>query len=135
MGMKTKQGAVIADINMVPFIDIVLVVLIIFLVTAPSFVKPVLDVKLPKATAGKEEPSKPAKVVLGITGQLAFNGEVVSEKVFTEKLKALLTQNPEVPVILSADKDVVHGKVVSMIDLLKKNGVKKFAVSVEPSDN
>lgn len=130
----TDNKEIIADINMVPFIDIVLVVLIIFLVTAPAFVKPIVDVQLPKAAAAKQEPPQFIKVSIGITGQIAVNGKLIKETELEATIKQIVDQESEMAVVIAADKDVAHGKVVSVIDKVKRSGVRKFAVSVEPED-
>ncbi|MBK7960824.1 MAG: biopolymer transporter ExbD [Bdellovibrionales bacterium] len=133
MAMKYETGdnEVIADINVVPLVDIVLVVLIIFMVTAPMFIKPTINVNLPKAVSGDK--TTPSKLSLAITadGRINLNGNFVDENAVSAKAAEELSRNPEIQAIISADKDVPHGKVIALLDIVKNVGVKKFAISIE----
>lgn len=133
MSMKYETGdnEVIADINVVPLVDIVLVVLIIFMVTAPMFIKPTINVNLPKAVSGDK--TTPSKLSIAITadGRINLNGNFVDENAVSAKAAEELSKNPEVQAIISADKDVPHGKVIALLDIVKNVGVKKFAISIE----
>lgn len=121
----------ISDINVVPLVDIVLVVLIIFMVTAPMFMKPSINVNLPKAATGEQ--SVPTQLSITITkdGRTVLNGANADEDGIRAKAQEEVGKNPEVQAIISADQDVPHGKVVQVIDLVKGSGVKKFAISIE----
>lgn len=131
MGMKYQDEEPLSDINVVPLVDIILVVLIIFMVTAPMFIKPSINVNLPKASTGEQ--TQPGKLNISITadGRLNLNGTFTDENAITNKAKEELAKNPEVQAVISADKDVAHGKVVSILDLIKAVGVKKFAISID----
>lgn len=121
----------ISDINVVPLVDIILVVLIIFMVTAPMFIKPTINVNLPKAASGDQ--TMPSKLNIGLTadGRINLNGSFVNEEAVQQKAAEELAKNPDVQAIISADKDVPHGKVVGVLDIVKGVGVKKFAISIE----
>jgi biopolymer transport protein ExbD len=132
MAMKIgDNNEEIADINVVPLVDIILVVLIIFMVTAPMFMKPTINVNLPKAASGdKTAPSK-LNIALTADGKINLNGSFVDENAVREKATEEVGKNPEVQAIISADKDVPHGKVIGLLDVVKTAGVKKFAISIE----
>ncbi len=121
----------IAAINVVPLVDIILVVLIIFMVTAPLVLKPVIDVNLPKSSSGDESPPAPLNVAIGRDGSIAVNGQVAS----TEQLAALAAQavagKPDTAAILQADKTVTLETLTAVIDIIKTAGVKKVAFSIE----
>lgn len=137
MASKYTQSddEVIADINVVPLVDIVLVVLIIFMVTAPLFMKPSINVNLPKAVSGdKTSPSKLA-ISMAADGKVFLNGSAATEDQIKLKTEEEVKKNPEVQAVISADKDVAHGKVVTMMDLVKSIGVKKFAISIEKNNS
>lgn len=122
---------VIADINVVPLVDIVLVVLIIFMVTAPMFIKPTINVNLPKAASGDQ--TAPSKLNIAITadGKINLNGSFVDEAAVQKASLEAVQKNADIQAIISADKDVPHGKVVGVLDIVKSAGVKKFAISIE----
>lgn len=127
----TDQQDEISDINVVPLVDIILVVLIIFMVTAPMFMKPSINVNLPKAVSGdKTAPSK-LSISMAADGTIFLNGSKATEDQVKLKAEEELQKNPEVQAIISADKEVPHGKVVGMMDIIKSVGVKKFAISIE----
>jgi biopolymer transport protein ExbD len=131
MAKLGQDDEVISDINVVPLVDIVLVVLIIFMVTAPMIMKPAINVNLPKAGSG--DPSAPSQLSISIAtgGQLLLNNGKSDEASISAKATTEVGKNPEVQAIISADKDVPHGTVVRIIDLVKSAGVKKFAISIE----
>lgn len=121
----------IADINVVPLVDIVLVVLIIFMVTAPMFMKPTINVNLPKAASGDQTAPSKLNIALTADGRINLNGGFVSEEDVRAKATEEVAKNADVQAIISADKDVPHGKVVGLLDIVKGVGVKKFAISID----
>lgn len=131
MGMKFESDEPISEINVVPLVDIILVVLIIFMVTAPMFMKPSINVNLPKAASGdKSTPSK-LNISLTVDGKTNLNGSFVTDAEVSTKALEEVVKNPEVQAIISADKDVAHGRVVGLLDIVKAAGVKKFAISID----
>jgi biopolymer transport protein ExbD len=128
---KTSEDGAIAEINVVPLVDIILVVLIIFMVTAPMIMKPSIAVNLPKASSGDSTAPSPFSISLSKEGVISLNGKTASNDEIKAEAIAQLKKNPEVQAIIAADKDVPHGRVVEMIDLVKQAGVKKFAISID----
>jgi biopolymer transport protein ExbD len=130
-GKFDSQDDVIAEINVVPLVDVILVVLIIFMVTAPMIMKPSINVNLPKSATG--DATKPSKLNISIAadGQVQLDGKKVSDSDIAALAKDEFAKNPEVQAIISADKDVAHGKVVSILDIVKSAGVKRFAISID----
>ncbi|MEK2689810.1 ExbD/TolR family protein [Bdellovibrio sp. GT3] len=132
MAMKNgENNEAIADINVVPLVDIILVVLIIFMVTAPMFIKPSINVNLPKAASGDQTAPSKLNISLTADGRINLNGAFVDEATVKAKAMEEVTKNTEVQAIISADKDVPHGKVVGLLDIVKGAGVKKFAISID----
>ena len=121
----------IAEINIVPFVDIILVVLIIFMVTAPVLLKPSINVNLPKAGSGDNTTPSELAVAITAKGDVSLNGKPSDEAGLATYSKELVGKNPEVQAIISADKEVSHGKVVTIIDAIKSAGVKKFAITID----
>ena len=128
---NSSDDEILSEINVVPLVDVILVVLIIFMVTAPVIMKPSIGVNLPKAASG--EATKPSKlsIVIRGDGQLSLDGK----KVDGEEIKRVAAQeiqlNPDIQAVIAADKDVAHGLVVSVLDMVKSAGVKKFAISID----
>lgn len=121
----------IAEINIVPFVDIILVILIIFMVTTPIIMKPSINVNLPKAESGDD--TTPSKLGITITadGRILLNGEPSNEAQIKAYASEVVTSKPDIQAIISADKDVAHGQVVAVIDAVKSGGVKKFAITID----
>ncbi len=132
MAMKMDlDNEAIADINVVPLVDIILVVLIIFMVTAPMFIKPTINVNLPKAASGDQTAPSKLNIALTVDGRINLNGVFVDEATVRQRAMDEVVKNADVQAIISADKDVPHGKVIGLLDIVKTAGVKKFAISID----
>jgi biopolymer transport protein ExbD len=131
-GEGDDNGQMIAGINVTPLVDITLVLLIIFMVTATYIVNPSIKVDLPQAASGTDQ----MKTTLGLTlmkdGALYLNGERSSDAGVARFIATTLPGNPDLQAIIAADKAVPHGDVVHVIDLVKRAGVRRFAINVDP---
>jgi biopolymer transport protein ExbD len=136
MGVKLDGGDddVISDINITPFVDIILVVLIIFMVTATYIVAPSIKVTLPDAATGDGTEESSLGLTLAADGSLYLNGEQVSELRLREVIRSEKERKVDVVCLIAADKTVMHGEVVGLIDLVKQEGVARFAINIEPVD-
>lgn len=130
-GKYSDDNEAIAEINVVPLVDIILVVLIIFMVTAPMFMKPTINVNLPKAASGEQTAPSKLNIALTPDGRINLNGIFVDEEAIRIRATEEVGKNVEVQAIISADKDVPHGRVVGILDIVKGAGVKKFAISID----
>ena len=133
----TDEGgdSIIADINVTPLVDIVLVLLIVFMITVPKIVStPSIKVNLPKAaTADQTE-----KSTLALTLQrspsgydLYMNGEKTNEGALRSTIPGMLAKNANLQAIIAADKGIAYGDVVHIVDLVKQLGVVKFALNTD----
>jgi biopolymer transport protein ExbD len=130
-GKYSQSDEAIADINVVPLVDIILVVLIIFMVTAPMIMKPSIKVNLPQAASGEQTVQTQLSVTIAANGTLSLNGKPADAATISNEAKNALAQNPELQAVIAADKDVPHGTVVQVLDLIKTAGIKKFAISID----
>ena len=121
----------ISEINIVPFVDIILVVLIIFMVTTPLIMNPSIAVNLPKSGTGDDTAPSELSIAIRADGGLALNGKPADEASINSYAQELAGKRPDVQAIISADKDVPHGRVVGIIDAVKSGGVKKFAITID----
>lgn len=132
---SVQQGrGPIVGINVTPMVDVVLVLLVIMMVSATYIVAQSLKVELPKSASVDENTASPTAVTVTKDKKLLFNQQPVSEAELREKLKGAVAANPEVNLIVSADKDTPHGDVVHVIDLAKLEGIAKFAINVEHAE-
>lgn len=120
----------IAEINIVPFVDIILVVLIVFMIATP-FMKPSFNINLPKAASGDQTTPSQLNVTLTADGKMLLNGKMASSEEITAFATETLLSRPDTQAIIAADKDVSHGRVMELIDVVKSAGIKKFAITID----
>ena len=130
-GSDDDAGRMIVDINVTPLVDITLVLLIIFMVTASLIVNPAIKVDLPKAASGTEQIKTTLALTLTKDGALYLNGERSSDEAVVKYIGGELPKNPELQAIIAADRSVSHGDVVHIIDLVKRTGVHRFAINID----
>jgi biopolymer transport protein ExbD len=121
----------ITNINVTPLVDITLVLLIIFMVTATYIVSPQIKVELPKAVTAETSDLQTFAVVISKDGKMFLNGEPTDEEKIAGHIDERIKNTPDLQVVISADKMVYHGDVIRIVDLVRRHGVKKFAINVE----
>ena len=132
MQLGSNNDQLMSDINVTPFVDVMLVLLIIFMVTAPMMVQGV-DVDLPKATS-KALKGGEDRLIISVDEQskVFINEQVVSVEFLTKKLGAILENFDKNNVYLRADKKVSYGVVVNVISKIKKAGVDSLGMITLP---
>jgi biopolymer transport protein ExbD len=122
----------ITGINVTPLVDIVLVLLIIFMVTAKLIVSKSVPLDLPKAASGSDIQTV-FSVVLSADGITQVDGKTLpSDDAIFPLAKAAREKNPELRAVIKADNTVTHGRVIHVLDLLKQAQVGKIAFGVSP---
>jgi biopolymer transport protein TolR len=123
---------ILASINIIPFVDIVLVLLVIFMLTSAAIVRASLRVELPKAASGGSRVESTLNLIYGKDGKLLLNGrEMPSLAEAGRIIRGEATANPKTQAVIAADTAVPYGRVVELIDLVKQNGVSAFALDIE----
>jgi biopolymer transport protein ExbD len=130
---SNEDESLISEINVTPFVDVVLVLLVIFIVTAPAMVKDTLGLKLPKAASADGSAMDTLGVAVTRQGQILLNGTIATEEALTAAVKSAIEKNPEAQAIIAADNESRHADLVRTIDLVKGAGMKRFALQVEKS--
>jgi biopolymer transport protein ExbD len=123
----------ISGINVTPLVDITLVLLIIFMVTATYIASGGIKIDLPKAASGTEQTKSTLALSLTKDGTLFLNGEKTSDAAVVKFIGETLPRTPDLQAIIAADRVVPHGDVVHVIDLVKRAGVRRFAINVDPA--
>jgi len=121
----------ITGINVTPLVDITLVLLIIFMVTATYIVRESIEVELPRAAHGGESVGIMLNVVLTRDAKIFVDGVESDEAALRKKVEEALAKDKEARAIISADKESFHGQVVHIIDVIKGEGIAKFAINIE----
>ncbi len=153
-----NQDEEITGINVVPLVDIVLVLLIIFMVTANLMAKPAIDMELPSADTGESKERNQFSLLLGKEGEVAIGEKAVSEASIKSEFKqifdnykkdkrenamakgrtisdntATVMARNELTMVIQADKEVSHGRIIYFIDAARKVGILKYAFNVDPA--
>jgi biopolymer transport protein TolR len=132
MAFKSNSESLMGEINVTPLVDVMLVLLIIFMVTAPMMVEGV-DVSLPEATAKPLAAEKePLVVTVDKSGQVFINNLQVQMDFLQDKLKKILEGRQNKELFFRADKDVAYGWVVRVMSEIKAAGVEKLGMVTEP---
>jgi biopolymer transport protein ExbD len=127
------DDGLIAGINVTPLVDVTLVLLIIFMVTAKILVSQGMLMDLPKAASG-ESIQTVFSVELAADGRTRVDSELVkSDESVSDLAKGARARNKDLRAVIRADKTVEHGRVIHVLDLLKRAGVAKIAFAVTPS--
>ncbi|AGC42181.1 ExbD/TolR family transport energizing protein [Myxococcus stipitatus DSM 14675] len=121
----------ITGINVTPLVDVVLVLLIIFMVTANFIVRETVEVDLPRAANGGETVQGLVNVVLDKEGKFYFDGTLVTEAELTQKVAEAVAKDKDTRAIISADQSIAYGQVMRLIDTVKGQGIAKFALNIE----
>lgn len=126
-----NDSDMISEINITPFVDVVLVLLVIFMVTAPMMVQEVMSVKLPKSKSSEKSESKTIAVSLSKAGQIIFNGKMVDASLLYDLAVKAKNDFEDLQLIISADKEAKHGDVIVILDKVKQAGINNFAFQIE----
>jgi biopolymer transport protein TolR len=125
------DGGMISGINVTPLVDITLVLLIIFMVTATYIVRQAIQVDLPRAANAGESTGTTLAVMLTKDGDIYLDGRKSDETGLRDAARKAAANDKDTRVIISADKNSLHGAVVHVLDLIKGEGIAKFAINIE----
>ena len=131
MASSQDDDDTITGINVTPLVDVTLVLLIIFMVTASFIVAPAVKVELPQVSKADEPPPRSLHFIVDPSGLIYLNDKKVDEASILGLVQKEVAANADVQVLVSADKKVADGQVIHLLDLVRSGGVKKFAISVE----
>lgn len=132
-----KQRRLMNDINVVPYIDVMLVLLVIFMVTAPM--PPAGSVNLPSVGKSAQPPSAPLEVIVKADASLALRDrandspeKTVTRTELVDYIKQVQIKNPQQPVLIAGDKDVKYEAVLDVMDELQRQQIEKIGLLVKP---
>jgi biopolymer transport protein TolR len=129
--IDTGRPRFMAEINVVPLVDVVLVLLVIFMVTAPMLYRG-LDINLPQTSTNTIKPEQRVVLTVERDRRIYLDKELLPLIQLQPRLHTLRSSNPEVSVFLRADRDVPYGTVVQVMDSIKKAGIEKLGMVTEP---
>jgi len=133
MASATRKRGIIAEVNVTPLVDIMLVLLIIFMLTANLIAKQAIEVELPRASQSTTLNPTTIAITLTREGALYLNGRASTPAELRAAVRDAVAKDPKTQVIIAGDKSVSHGRVVWVLDVVKSLGVASFAIQIDPS--
>jgi biopolymer transport protein ExbD len=129
-----EEGGVIADINVTPMVDIMLVLLIIFMVTASLIANPSLRVELPKGAPDKVAATSEPDVVVTVlrTGEIQLRQKNLSSNELIDALRAAHNAQPKARLLVLADGKAYHANVVRVMDVARTVGFQRLGIAIQP---
>ena len=128
MQKKYNTRKSISEINVTPFVDVMLVLLIIFMVTAPLLTAGI-KVNLPESSSIlKNEKNDPVTISINSKGEIFIQKKKMTAKNLIKKLSALKVQNKDLKIYIKGDKKLNYGKIMDLMTFINKSGFKKVAL-------
>jgi len=130
MNLRTHKQRLIAEINITPFTDVILVLLIIFMITTPLILQSSLKVNLPQAaSAGPVKEMSPVNIIITNEGAIYLDGAMVTRKELKERIAARHKDNPAMAVVVSSDRLVRFKDIVDILDILNTSGIRNLNIA------
>jgi biopolymer transport protein ExbD len=134
-GSSGRRRGIVAEINVTPLVDIMLVLLITFMLTAHIVQKRrAIEVALPRASQSSNIAPTTLALTLTREGALYLNGTPVTPTELQAAVKAALRKDPRTQATIAGDKAVSHGRVVWLLDTIKALGITSFAIQIDPTE-
>src|SRR3954447_787532 len=137
---RRKSHRLMSQINVVPYIDVMLVLLVIFMVTAPLITTTVID--LPSISRSNAPPAVPIEIIIKTKDNILVrdrdrtqSDRRVTQEELIKLLKSRQKEKNDVPVVIAADKTVAYGDVIDVMDLLQRNQIRKVGLLAKPAGN
>jgi biopolymer transport protein ExbD len=130
MMRRTRKSRLMVEINITPFTDVVLVLLIIFMIATPFIYQSSMKVQLPKASKS-EETSRDIIININAQGDVFLEDAKVNLDTLKYKLTAMIRGKPDTSVIINGDKNVKYDSVIQVMDVLTRSGVKNPGLGIE----
>ena len=127
---KRSKPHLMAEINITPFTDVVLVLLIIFMIATPFIYQSSMMVELPQASM-PEEKSQDIVITINAQGNVYLNDEAVELDALQQRITSMIKNEPDLSVIVNGDKDVRYNAVIQVMDVLKQSGVTNPGLGIE----
>ncbi len=132
MIFESRHRRFLAEMNVIPLVDVVLVLLVIFMVTAPMLHRG-MDIKLPASSSNTLKAGERIVVTIERDQKLYMDKDPVSVAQLERKLRAVKQRNPAASVYLRADRDIPYGQVVQVMDGVKRAGIERLGMVTEPA--
>lgn len=128
---RSRNFNIKSEINITPFTDVVLVLLIIFMITTPIIIQSSINVNLPKSKYGEESSSEQFEVIIKGEREIYFNNKSTDLASLKNQLAAFAKDKPDMPLVIKADRDIKYFVIINIMDMAKESGVGKISLNVE----
>jgi biopolymer transport protein TolR len=128
---RRTRGALIAGINITPFTDVVLVLLIIFMIATPLLIRSEIKVNLPRTASAEAAAERNLVITIDPTGGVYVEGIRVAVADLKASLAASLAKTPNAPVIIMGDREVRYDLVVKVLEIARSCGVSRLSLAVQ----
>ncbi|HMG54271.1 MAG TPA: biopolymer transporter ExbD [Kofleriaceae bacterium] len=132
-GGALRRRGIIAEINVTPLVDIMLVLLIIFMLTAHLIARQAIEIELPRAAQSTALPPTTLAITLKADGAMFLNDRPVTPDALRAAIRAAVAGDPKTQAVVAGDKRVSHGRVVWVLDTVKSLGITQFAIQIDPA--
>jgi len=133
MAGTARRRGIVAEINVTPLVDIMLVLLIIFMLTAHLIAKQAIEVELPRAAQSTAAPPTTLTLTLTRDGALFLNAAPTTPDALRAAVRAAIAKDPKTQAIIVGDRAVSHGRVVWLLDAIRSAGIASFAIQIDPA--
>ena len=130
MKRTVRKKEIMSEINITPFTDVVLVLLIIFMIATPFIYQASMDVALPQASSSQES-TRDIIITINANGEVFFDNTQVDLALLKEKLRAAVQGKPDTSVIVNGDRNARYDAVIQVLDVLTQAGVRNPRLGIE----
>jgi len=128
---RSRHNGLMAGINITPFTDVVLVLLVIFMIATPLIIQSGMRVNLPATSAAESQPEKSIVVTIDASGQVYLGKERVMYDELRQKLSGMLARAPGSPIVVMADRGIRYDIVIRVLDIARASGARRMSLGVE----
>ena len=128
---RTRHNGLMAGINITPFTDVVLVLLVIFMIATPLIIQSGMRVNLPATSTAEAQPEKSIRITIDSTGAVYLGKDRVMYDELRQRLSRILAQQPGSPVVVMGDRGLRYDLVIRVLDIARAGGARRMSLGVE----
>jgi biopolymer transport protein TolR len=128
--MRKRKSKALSEINITSLVDVMLVLLIIFMITAP-FIRAGMKVDLPNAEIRDKQPKKSVVIIVNQFGQVYFEGKNLNDEELGKKAKDLHAVSPDISILVEGDEAAPYGRIISVMDVIRRAGYENVGLVLE----